>query len=58
MFAPQTGWRPGPAWVPYSFPGAAITTGNSIYDNLLMGIYSEAGVSGVQGYVVSIKSQA
>ena len=58
MFAPQTGWRPGPTWVPYSSPGAATTTGNSIYDNVLMGIYTEAGVSCVQSYVVSIKSQA
>lgn len=45
-------------WVPYSFPGSVITTGNSIYDNVLMGIYVEAGVSGVQSYVVPIEAQA
>ncbi|MFA6113227.1 MAG: hypothetical protein WC729_04525 [Sphingomonas sp.] len=43
-------------WVPYSFTGSTITTGNSIYDNVLMGIYAEAGVAGVQSYVVPIES--
>jgi hypothetical protein len=42
--------------VPYSFSGSTIATGNSIDDNVLMGIYAEAGVAGVQSYVVPIES--
>jgi len=42
-------------WVPYSYEGSAITTGNSIYENSLMGIYAVSGQAGVQSYVVPIE---
>lgn len=40
-------------WYPYAYPGAVITTGNSIYQNALMGIYAETGSSGVKSYVAT-----
>jgi len=42
-------------WVPYKYTGSEITTGNSIYENNLMGIYSVSGTAGVQSYVVPIE---
>ena len=41
-------------WVPYSYSGSTITTGNSIYQNNLMGIYAVSGTAGVNSYVVPI----
>jgi len=42
-------------WVPYTYTGSEITTGNSIYQNSLMGIYAVSGTAGVQSYVVPIE---
>lgn len=41
-------------WVPYSYSGSTITTGNSIYQNNLMGIYAVSGTAGVNSYVAPI----
>jgi hypothetical protein len=41
-------------WTPFAFPGSVITTGNSVYENVLMGIYAVPGVKGVQSYVAPI----
>ncbi|WEJ98114.1 MAG: hypothetical protein P0Y59_14260 [Candidatus Sphingomonas phytovorans] len=40
-------------WIPYAYPGAALTTGNSIYRNALMGIFAISGTPGVQSYVAT-----
>ncbi len=40
-------------WIPYAYPGATITTGNSIYQNALMGIFAVSGTKGVQSYVAT-----
>jgi len=42
-------------WVPFSYQGSEITTGNSIYEKSLMGIYAVSGMAGVQSYVVPIE---
>lgn len=40
-------------WIPYAFPGGVLTTGNSIYQNVMMGIYALSGVKGVESYVAT-----
>jgi len=40
-------------WAPYGYPGAILTTGNSIYENVLMGIYADSGTKGIQSYVAT-----
>ncbi|MES2445017.1 MAG: hypothetical protein V4574_19500 [Pseudomonadota bacterium] len=40
-------------WTHYAYPGAAITTGNSIYQDTLMGIYAVPGTKGIQSYVAA-----
>jgi len=37
-------------WTPISVPGSAITTGNSVYQNVTMGIYTSTQASGVASY--------
>lgn len=41
------------AWTHYGYPDAVITTGNSIYQDTLMGIYAVKGTKGVQSYVAT-----
>jgi len=41
-------------WVPYKYPGSEITTGNTIYQNFLMGIYAVSETAGVRSYVTPI----
>jgi hypothetical protein len=40
-------------WIPYAVPGSLLTTGNSIYENVMMGIYALSGTKGVQSYVAT-----
>lgn len=38
------------AWTSYVYDGASVVTGNTIYQNALMGIFAEKGVAGIQSY--------
>jgi hypothetical protein len=47
------GFTTNPTWVTVSYPNATITTGNSVYQNNILGIY-QPGVQSVNGYVANI----
>lgn len=38
-------------WSDVAYPGAATTTGNSVYKNVVIGVYTVADVEGVNGFV-------
>jgi hypothetical protein len=41
------------AWTAYNYPDSAITTGNTVYRNTLMGVFAMSGVQGVQSYAAT-----
>lgn len=41
------------AWTAYNYPDSAITTGNTVYENTLMGVFALSGVKGVQSYAAT-----
>jgi hypothetical protein len=41
------------AWTAYNYPESALTTGNTIYQDVLMGIYAVSGTKGVQSYAAT-----
>lgn len=43
-------------WIPFTYDGAAITTGNTVYQDTLMGIFVTSGVSTEQSYAVTFGS--
>lgn len=43
-------------WTLCQYPGSAISTGDSVYQNVLMGIYAGPGMPGVQSYIATIPS--
>ena len=43
------------SWIPFAFQGSVITTGNTVYENVLMGIYALSGTKGVQSYAATFR---
>ena len=43
------------AWTPYSYEGSAITTGNTVYRDTLMGIFAMSGEKGIQSYAATFR---
>lgn len=43
------------SWIPFAFQGSVITTGNTVYENVLMGIYARSGTPGVQSYAATFR---
>jgi len=41
------------AWTAYNVEGSAVTTGNTVYKNTLMGVYAVSGTKGVQSYAAT-----
>ncbi len=41
------------AWTAYTYPGSALTTGNTVYQDTLMGVFAVSGVKGVQSYAAT-----
>jgi hypothetical protein len=44
-----------PEWIPYSFPGSVMTTGDTVYKNVLMGIFHGSGTPGIQSYIATFR---
>ncbi len=42
-------------WIAYEYPGSALTTGNTIYRDTMMGIYAVSGTDGVQSYAAAFE---
>jgi hypothetical protein len=40
-------------WTAYNYPGSAITTGNTVYQDTLMGVFAVSGVKGVTSYAAT-----
>jgi hypothetical protein len=40
-------------WIPFVYPGSVLTTGNTVYQNVMMGIYAQSGGAGVQSYAAT-----
>lgn len=40
-------------WTAYNYPGSALTTGNTVYQDILMGVFAVSGVKGVQSYAAT-----
>ena len=40
-------------WTAYNYPESALTTGNTVYQNTLMGVFAVSGVKGVQSYAAT-----
>jgi hypothetical protein len=40
-------------WIPFVYPDSVITTGNTVYENVMMGIYAQSGGAGVQSYAAT-----
>lgn len=40
-------------WTAYNYPGSALTTGNTVYQDTLMGVFAVSGVKGVQSYAAT-----
>lgn len=43
-------------WIPFNYPDSAITTGNTVYQDTLMGVFAVSGVKGVQSYAATFGS--
>lgn len=41
------------AWTTYNYPDSALTTGNTVYQDTLMGVFAASGVKGVQSYAAT-----
>jgi hypothetical protein len=41
------------AWTAYSYQGSVLTTGNTVYQDTLMGVFAVSGVKGVQSYAAT-----
>jgi hypothetical protein len=40
-------------WTAYNYPESALTTGNTVYRDILMGVFAVSGVKGVQSYAAT-----
>jgi hypothetical protein len=43
-----------PVWTPIVYPGSSVTTGDTVYQDIAMGIYQVSGVSGVRSYTANV----
>jgi hypothetical protein len=43
-----------PVWTPIAYPGSSLTTGNTVYGDIAMGIYMVSGVTGVRSYTANV----
>jgi hypothetical protein len=43
------------SWIPFAFQGSVMTTGNTVYENVLMGIYALSGTKGVRSYAATFR---
>ena len=41
------------SWIPFVYPDSVITTGNTVYQNVMMGIYAQSGGAGIQSYAAT-----
>jgi hypothetical protein len=41
------------SWIPFVYPDSVLTTGNTVYQNIMMGIYAQSGGAGVQSYAAT-----
>ena len=49
------GFDPSQAtWIPVQYPGSDVTTGDTVYQNYVLGIYTLPGSSATNGYVATI----
>jgi hypothetical protein len=42
------------SWIPFTYPDAAVTTGNTVYQDVLMGISAMSGTRTVQSYAATL----
>lgn len=47
-------FNPTSVWTNVWYPGSSVTTSDTVYQNYLLGVYQESGVSGQFGYVATI----
>ncbi|HYG48657.1 MAG TPA: hypothetical protein VD846_12050 [Allosphingosinicella sp.] len=40
-------------WTAYNYPDSALTTGNTVYRNTLMGVFAVSGAKGIQSYAAT-----
>lgn len=40
-------------WTAYNYPDSALTTGNTVYQDTLMGVFAVSGVKGIQSYAAT-----
>ena len=40
-------------WSPISFPKSTITSGNSVYESTVIGVYASPELKGINGYILS-----
>ncbi len=40
-------------WIPFVYPDSVVTTGNTVYQNVMLGIYAQSGGAGVQSYAAT-----
>jgi hypothetical protein len=43
------------SWVPFTYPGAALTTGNTVYQDTLMGLFTLSGSPAAQSYAATFE---
>jgi hypothetical protein len=43
-----------PVWTPIVYPGSSVTTGDTVYGDIAMGIYMVSGVPGVRSYTANV----
>jgi hypothetical protein len=43
-----------PVWTPIVYPGSSLTTGDTVYQDIAMGIYMVSGVPGVRSYTANV----
>lgn len=41
------------AWTAYNYPGSALTTGNTVYRDTLMGVFAVSGSTGIRSYAAT-----
>ncbi|HEX8622863.1 MAG TPA: hypothetical protein VF718_12925 [Allosphingosinicella sp.] len=44
------------AWTAFNYPGSALTTGNTVYQDTLMGVFAVSGTQGVQSYAATFSA--
>ena len=47
-------FNPTSVWTNVWYPGSSVTTSDTVYQNYVLGVYQESGVSGQSGYVATI----